>query len=361
VGPTAKAKKGTAWSVALVMLRQAEPAFFGDVAGGRILGGFGSGEAIVDAVRDADPDTPDLPAASDKRLLVLETEFARLLKVAGREGSTVSQVMRDAWDGKKLQTRARTRTAVATGYAISLVAHSTIEELRARLSDIETYSGTTNRLLWVLVRRSEKRHPAGGNVPDEVAQHYGRIIGEAIAKARAGEDSEVRRTPAAEALWVHVYDLLGDDDPGGLLGAAIARAEPYVLRLSLLYALLDGADVVDVPHIRAAYALWRYCRASAAYIFGDTPGDPVADKLLAFIRAAGESTHTEQRDHFGRHNSKAIEIAREWLLRRGLIAERERETAGRWATVNFATEATEATEALPPLAPDACDRSDRSP
>jgi hypothetical protein len=38
-------------------------------------------------------------------------------------------------------------------------------------------------------------------------------------------------------------------------------------------------------HLEAALALWRYCDASAHYIFGDLVGEPVADTILRALRS----------------------------------------------------------------------------
>lgn len=65
------------------------------------------------------------------------------------------------------------------------------------------------------------------------------------------------------------------------------RGEAQVLRLSMLYALLDGSAIIDVPHLRAALAVWRYCEASARIIFhrdGEETNDPLEMTLLAAIR-----------------------------------------------------------------------------
>ena len=40
----------------------------------------------------------------DKRLLVVEPEFANVLKQTERQGNTLSVVLRQAWDGKSLGT-----------------------------------------------------------------------------------------------------------------------------------------------------------------------------------------------------------------------------------------------------------------
>jgi hypothetical protein len=342
VGATSKGGKGTSYAAARAALYHAAPVFFGGGRTGRVLGGFNSGEAVVDALRDAEGDDP---GAKDKRLLVYESEFARLVKAAGREGSTLSQYLRDGWDQRMLETRSRAKVATASDYHLVVLGHITVEELRNRLNDVETYGGFSNRFLWCCVRRS-KRLPEGGNVPDTLTRHWGEAIGAAIAKS--APIGRVQRTDAARRRWAELYDIMGDDDPGGLLGAVIARAEPMTLRLSLLYSLLDGSNVIDLPHLEAAWAVWRFCRASAEYVFGEARGDPVQDKLLSALRDAGEGglTYTEQSRALGSHCRAAdITAARKALLSAGLIIERTTPTEGRPVTVNVIAPAKEAEHA----------------
>ena len=63
-------------------------------------------------------------------------------------------------------------------------------------------------------------------------------------------------------MWRAIYSKLSAKPPG-LLGAATARAEAQVVRLSLIYALLDRAAAIGTEHLTAALALWRYCADSA--------------------------------------------------------------------------------------------------
>ena len=95
---------------------------------------------------------------------------------------------------------------------------------------------------------------------------------------------EVRRDAAARAVWAQVYPALSAGSPG-LFGAATSRAEAHVLRLSVIYALLDGTVSIGVPHLLAALAVWDYCAASARWIFGERLGDPVAERILAALRS----------------------------------------------------------------------------
>jgi hypothetical protein len=110
-----------------------------------------------------------------------------------------------------------------------------------------------------------------------------------------------------------------------------ARADAHMLRLSLLYALLDQTDAIDVPHVEAAAALWRYCAATAEYIWGRSLGDPVADRLLAELRAAPTGLdRTALAALTGRHRTAAeIDRARDLLVGAGLATVRTERTGGR--------------------------------
>ena len=155
VGRTSKARKGSALAQIRRLLTLADPTW----TAGCILPGLASGEALIAEVRDGAGDD-DLGVA-DKRRLVLEPEFTRLLAVAGRQGSTLSHLIREAWDGNPLKNRTKQNPMVATGAHVSVLAHVTREELLRRLDDTEIANGFANRFLFALVRRSKKL-PEGG-------------------------------------------------------------------------------------------------------------------------------------------------------------------------------------------------------
>jgi ATP phosphoribosyltransferase regulatory subunit HisZ len=105
----------------------------------------------------------------------------------------------------------------------------------------------------------------------------------------------------------------------GLFGAATARAEAQVVRLAMLYALLDEKAQIDMPHLLAALALWEYAEASARHVFGSSLGDPIADEILRAVRAAGQDgmTRTQIRDLFKRNcSAERIGAALDLLARR---------------------------------------------
>jgi hypothetical protein len=93
-------------------------------------------------------------------------------------------------------------------------------------------------------------------------------------------------TPAARERWTAEYPALtasGDR----LTDHMTARAEAQVIRLALIYALLDQTPAIEVAHLEPALALWRFCKASSSYIFGELTGDGPADAILRALRQAG--------------------------------------------------------------------------
>jgi len=86
-----------------------------------------------------------------------------------------------------------------------------------------------------------------------------------------------------------VYSALSSSPMNeGALGQFTARSTPYCRRLAAIYALVDESAVVKVEHLRAAYALMAYSRASAAYILGAaSTGDPDVDKARGALMNAG--------------------------------------------------------------------------
>jgi hypothetical protein len=87
-----------------------------------------------------------------------------------------------------------------------------------------------------------------------------------------------RRDQEAQQLWADCYESLSYREPG-LRGAATSRGEAQVLRLSALYAALDSSEMVCLPHLEAAYAVWTCCYRSAVRLFGLATGDPIADRI----------------------------------------------------------------------------------
>ena len=138
----------------------------------------------------------------------------------------------------------------------------------------------------------------------------------------------MQRDPQARESWAAIYPDLSEGKPG-LFGAVTARAEAQVLRLSVLYAAMDGADAIRLPHLKAALAVWEYAEASARYIFGDATGDPVGDRIIDALRN-GELALTSITHLFQRHvKASRIQQALNLLQTAGKVQCERRETNGR--------------------------------
>ncbi len=317
VGRTAGGRKGTAFDEAMRLLAAVDEEWGRE----RIQGGLASGEGLIHAVRDrreerrpvmergrvADYILVEADAGvSDKRLLCYEPELARVLRVMLREGSTLSTIIRQAWDRPILRVMARTSGAAATGAHVSIIAHVTAEELVRQLQETDAASGFGNRFLWIAVKRS-KLLPDGGSLDTATLAEPLDSLRCAVSIARRTE--EMTRDTEARDLWREAYPRLTAGKPG-LLGAMTSRAEAHVLRLSMLYALADSSASIKRAHLEAALALWGYAERSAAFIFGQSLGDPTADELLRALRAAPHGmTRNDIKNHFAR-NKSAAEIGR---------------------------------------------------
>jgi hypothetical protein len=336
VGDSAKARKGMSLDQVKPLLKAADPEWYAS----RVTSGLSTGEGLISAVRDevtelkrvrAGRRTVDRPVVvdpgvADKRLLVTETEFASALRAARRGCSTLSQTLRDAWDGRNLECLTKNSPLKATAPHISVVGHVTLEELRQELRGSEAVNGFGNRFLWLCAKRS-RLLPEGGEAPD-LSALCGRVT-EALRRARA--IGRMQRDDAAKALWAEAYEGLSAARPG-LVGRLTDRAEAQVLRLSMLYALLDGSAVVSEAHLRAALALWKCAEDSAAYIFGGETADRVRERIMGALADAPDGlAGRDMHGLFNNHRSAEVRRALDRLCEQGLILRRKDEapTGGR--------------------------------
>ena len=135
---------------------------------------------------------------------------------------------------------------------------------------------------------------AGSDLPDRLARHLRR-------GARRGE---LRLSEAARADWHDIYlSMAAAED--GLVGGLLARSEAHVLRLSMCYALIDGAEVIGAEHLAAGLALHEYSARSVRAIFGTATGNERAEQIYRSLSASGPMTRTDLRDLFGRNHQKS--------------------------------------------------------
>jgi hypothetical protein len=293
VGKTARSRKGTTTSLVLSVTEKAEEGFEKT----RVLSGLSTGEGLIAAIQPRE-DRPN----DQKGYLVRLSELYRMFAVMKREGNTLSSVVRQAWDGEPLYVLTRKDPLRADNVSLSVIAHITQQELLNGLTDADRANGFANRFMFVCTNRS-KLLPGGGK-----QVQTNEIVSKLHTAVEAAKGvGHVQRDEDAEVLWAHEYGRLtsGGDS---LKDAICSRAEAHVLRLSLLYALLDCSSKIRVEHLQAAIAFWDYCEQSVTYLFAGQRGDPEADKILDVLHDGPLTTSEIQRDAFqGNRNKEWVE------------------------------------------------------
>lgn len=327
VGTSSRARKGDSSNIALRPLRDADREWFENVTSG-----LSSGEGLIHNVRDPVERNANGEVivvdegVDDKRLLIVESEFSTALKQFGRDGNTLSNVLRDAWDGKHtLRTLTKKSPTRATDAHISVIAHTTPEDLARYLGDTEAANGLGNRFLFVLVHRA-RLLPNPGRAPADAIARLVDDVRETLDFAR--RVAEIHRTPAAAELWGRIYAPLTADKPA-LLGKLLARSEAHVTRLAALYALTSESPRVDVAHLESALALWDYVEESTRIIFTGRTGNRVADRIAAALLPGEQKTLDElRRELFSNHIGSADLSEALKLLRDSAKITTERDNCG---------------------------------
>lgn len=288
----------------------------------REIKGLGSGEGLINALRDpiefkkpaakakkdeknqaAENETMMDAGVEDKRVIIKESELASLFAVMSRQGNTISQIVRDAWDEiPTLESTTKNSPMRATGVHVSIIGHITPHELRVTMSETQSANGFGNRFLWIYTERSkflplpevfDARTPGVAEFADRLFT----ALGDAQHVGVVDFDAET------EAWYVNeLYKKLSTPHTVGVCGELSARAAPMVRRLAMIYALLDGCNVVKMPHLKAALAVWDYSMETVVYLWGDAVGDEVADTILRGLRSRGPMTSTQiSNDLFARN------------------------------------------------------------
>jgi cation transporter-like permease len=284
VGKTGSGRKGTSWHEAR-NLAATWGTYAESYLGHRVVAGLASGEGLIAALVGEDD---DMSGVAFGRLTIIESEFARVLTAARREGSTLGPVLRQLWDDGSAATLTKQAVRVDNAHPV-VVAHVTPRELRLRLAESDLAGGTLNRFLPVF---SERPHLLAHEPSRPDLGDLGIVLGARMATAR--QLDELSRDPATDHLWTEAYAALAEDEPDGPLGAVLARGPAQVMRLGLVYALADGATSVAAEHLLAGLAVWDYAAQSARLLFADTVARTNRAKLAEFIRIAPDGrTRTE--------------------------------------------------------------------
>ena len=291
VGSTATGKKGTGAGLVFSILDAADPSWKSCRKAG-----IASGEAIVHHVRDANAVVrrmqksgtefeirETVEGVTDKRLLLIEEEFSRVLRLSRKEGTTLSAMLREAWDHDTLMTTSKTAAETATGAHVTVIGHITPEELRRELSSTEISNGFANRFLFVASRRS--KHLSFPPKLDAARRSHLVELFQTVKTHWEKESPELFLSEPTRRIWDTMKPEIEEEaeraETAGLaIGKVISRGAPYVLRIAATYAALDCSAEISPPHLAAAREVWRYSVDSARAVFGDELSNPHARTIL---------------------------------------------------------------------------------
>ena len=270
VGDAAIGRKGTALGAVERLFTVADP----DWADGRVVYGLQSAETMIDRVADE--------VAPDCRLMVVETEFARLVETMARTG-TLSAQLRNAWDGRPLHRATTKLTRRASRAHISMLAMITPEELLRQHRHLSRAGGLESRILYVYTAPVADVSPFAAQPDTRHLAARLRMVLEGSREAVMATTDVISRylltlrgiqpkceLPVSQRVadgWGPTVKsrLPGPDDN---LPGLHSRAESQLIRLAAAYALADLAAEIGPRHVEAALAVQAYCARSAEIVFG---------------------------------------------------------------------------------------------
>ncbi|MCR4514662.1 YfjI family protein [Aeromicrobium sp. 50.2.37] len=344
VGGTSRDRKGTSLAAVKPVLEAADDPDAPFLTT-RVARGIGSGEALIQEVAgaakaaDGGPRGKSLSETNDQRLLVIETEYGRLLTVGARQGSTLSMTVRSAWDGDPLANTTKGQRLLADSAHICILGHVTQDELRRKMAAGDDANGYANRFLHVLSRR-ETLLPEPRQLSETETKRLADKLRSAITFASSAR--EVTRSQEFRTDWDRVYRVIESQPDGGpMFGNMTARASAHILRLSLVYALLDQSHELQPRHLRAALAVWEYAEATVAYLWGPSLGSARLDKLADLLTAEPEGlTITAIHRRFSNNMQKhEVDDLVQLLVKMGMAKTQRRQSpkGGRPSTVVLST------------------------
>ena len=285
IGRSGRGRKGDALSL-VMRLDQALRELNADVAPQIHRGGLSTREGLVALIHDGyKHGAQEVAPIEDKRLWVVESEFANVLHQSRRGGNTLSAALRDCWDGVSLKPATKTNRLSASQPHLCLSGAISPTELMGLMTVREMTNGFANRFMMVWAERSQLLPFPKATSQVKVDSLAKRVL-EILEFVRADEyhvRDVLRLELTAQAQWryAHLYRGELNDDGSDLVSGLLERRAPMLLRLAMLFALSDLQLHIDVVHIDAAMAWMQYVAASVRYVFVNA----AEDEKIALARA----------------------------------------------------------------------------
>lgn len=305
IGRSGRGRKGDALSL-VMRLDQAIRQLNADFAPQIHRGGLSSREGLVALMHDGYKHVrQEFAPINDKRLWVVESEFANVLHQGRREGNTLSAALRDCWDGVCLKPATKSNRLYASHPHVCLSGAISPGELTGLMTARELTNGFANRFLVIWAERTQILpfpKPTSQDTVDDLAKRILKVLEFVGADQHSCRD-HLRMDLSAEAQWRYAQlyrSELNEDVGSELVNAMLERRAPMLLRIAMLFALTDLQNRVNVPHIEAAMAWMHYATATVRYVFVSAAEEAkmvqtinLSNKVLSFLQERGKATRSE--------------------------------------------------------------------
>ncbi|MFM9367608.1 DUF3987 domain-containing protein [Streptomyces sp. Da 82-17] len=246
--------KGTAYRNARALMGAQFDGFFAT----RIISGISSGPSLVSNLYGIELASMGSEDGPDSRALIIEEEWAEILKRAKR-CPTFDQKLRSAWDGGEIQNRTKGKDGTGDVQKVDnpllgFHVHITPGEWAKFVSATAALGGSYNRLLPVLVEQS-KMLPYGKRAPIKADLRLAEAYKWAKAKPR-----EIALAKEAYKTFdeIRAFMLGKMANTPEHIAVYFERTAEQVLRVAAVFAASEMKTRISKKALQAAWAFVQY-------------------------------------------------------------------------------------------------------
>jgi len=282
-------------------------------------GGLNSGEGLIHSLRDE----VEGEGVNDKRALIIEPEFSKVLAVSGREGTTLSATLRNFHDGIDQRNTTRNAASECTKPHLVMMCHITKEELLKKIKSDDIANGLINRFMIFhtsQIKDVANPTPAPKDQVQAVVNHLVEIMD------FVNEGQTMIEADDFLAKFDSIYSELRH--PKGTLQTQqlLARRCKYVRMLSMIFAVMEKQTLINEKHLNMALIYVKYWGESVSYIFDSEVqtvqhekikelSQKVLDAIIEIHNESGRCTKTDIARYFNSNvPSKEMNAALSVLL-----------------------------------------------
>ncbi|HRK40240.1 MAG TPA: DUF3987 domain-containing protein [Burkholderiaceae bacterium] len=305
VGRSGRGRKGTSSKLTERIVRELSE-HHPDVAFKVHTGGLSSREGLVMMIHDGfKQGKNEVEPIHDKRLFIVESEFANVLHQSSREGNTLSAALRDGWDGRCIKPAVKSSPVYASKPHINMLGHITPTELLDLMKARELTNGFANRFVMIWGEQTGL-DAFPGYTPKSVLTNLTDRTAEVMRFAQADRFADLDHTRIqfsddARKRYGKLYlGELQDRKGGEHVTGLLTRRPAYLMRLAMLFALTDKSTIIQIPHLEAALHWMRYWADSVRYVFASGAQEQAAKqtseaaiKVLDYLAKHGDATRTD--------------------------------------------------------------------